>query len=118
MASPYRRARIFTHFPALLLHPYHFTCEEAAEKLGMIVQTTVPIFEVPTGTRGMVIHAAKSDDGGYDGYSVAIAWQLAPARPQVHDPTLDAGLTPLPEPLIDWFTRSEYERYLIEITPS
>src|SRR5436190_18483387 len=109
MASPYRRPRIFRHGSALLLHPYDFTRDEAAAKLGMMVQTTVPIFDVPAGTCGMVVNAAKTDAVGYEGYSVAIAWQLA------HAPA--ASITPPPDPIIDWFTRSEYERYLIEITP-
>jgi hypothetical protein len=102
---------IYTQLPSPALYPDHFTRGEAAEKLGVIVQTTVPIFEVPRGTQGIVVHCAKTDD---DGYSVAIVWQRAPDRPHEHAP--DADTTESADPLIDWFAKSEYERYLIEIT--
>jgi hypothetical protein len=101
------------HFSSLLLHPYHFTREEAAEKHGIIVQTTVPIFDVPPGTRGTAVQAAQTHD---DGYSVAIAWPLVPDQSPEHGHAPDADPTPPSDPIIDWFTKSEYERYVIEMT--
>ncbi len=102
MSSRADHTPIYTQLLSLTLHPYHFTREEAAGKHGVIVQTIIAIFDVPTGTRGTVVHSAKTHD---DGYSVAIEWQLAS----------DADSTPSPEPITDWFTKSEYERYVIEI---
>jgi hypothetical protein len=102
---------IYTQLSSPALYPDHFTREEAAEKQGVIVQTTVPIFEVPRGTHGIVVHCAKTHD---DGYSVAIVWQRAPDRPHEHAP--DADTTPSADPIIDWLTKSEYERYVFEIT--
>ncbi len=104
---------IYTQLSSPALYPDHFTREEAAEKQGVIVLTTVPIFEVPRGTYGRVVHCAKPHD---DGYSVAIVWQRAPDRPHKHDHAPDANTTPPADPIIDWFAKSEYERYLIEIT--
>ena len=43
-----------------------------------------------------------------DGYSVAMAWPLAP------DQSPDADPSPPSDPRIDWLTRSAYERYGIE----
>ena len=79
----------------------------------MLVQNTVPIFDVPPGTRGIVIYSTQTHD---DGYSVAIAWQLTLDQSPEHAQAPDAGPTPSSDPIIDWFTRSEYERYVIEIT--
>ena len=111
MSSTADHLPIYTQLPSPALYPDYFTREEAAEKQGVIVQTTVPIFEVPRGTHGRVVHYAKTDDNGY---SVAIVWQRAPNRPHEHTP--DADTTPPPAPIIDWLTKSEYERYVFEIT--
>lgn len=113
MSSHQSRIRITQPFSSLILHPYHFTREEAAEKHGRIVQTTVPIFDVPPGTRGTVLCSAQTHD---DGYSVAIAWQLTLDQSPEHAQAPDTGPTPLSDPFVDWFTKSEYERYVIEMT--
>jgi hypothetical protein len=102
---------LYTQLASFALHPHYFTREEAAEKHGVIVQTTISILDVPRGTRGTVVRSAKTPD---DGYSVAIEWQRAPDQPHEHAPDAD---TPQPaDPIIDWFTKSEYERYVIAIT--
>ena len=111
MSSKANPIPIYTQLPSPALYPDHFTRAEAAEKQGVIVQTTVPIFEVPRGTYGRVVHCAKTDD---DGYAVAVVWQRAPDRPYEHAP--DADTTPPADPIMDWFTKGEYERYLREIT--
>ena len=111
MSSKANPIPIYTQLPSPALYPDHFTRAEAAEKQGVIVQTTVPIFEVPRGTRGRVVRSANTHNNGY---SVAIAWQLAPDRP--HEHAADADTTPSADPIMDWFAKSEYEHYLIEIT--
>jgi putative SOS response-associated peptidase YedK len=113
MPSQYRRTRPWAQRASLSLHPDHCTTEEAAKKLGMLVQTTVPIFEVPPGTRGPVVPAAQTHA---DGYAVAMAWQLVPAWAQEYDHARDADTTPPSDPLINWLTKSAYGRYVIEIT--
>ena len=109
MSRPYSLARPLKHLPPLSLYPYHFTGEEAAAKQGVMVQTHVAIFDIPTGTCGTVVYSATTDDG----YSVAIAWQVTPDRPYDHD--RDPHRDPPPDTIIDWFTKSEYERYLTEL---
>src|SRR4029434_2105174 len=109
MSSQHHLSRPLKHLPLLALYPYHFTREEAAEKQGVMVQTHVAIFDIPKGTCGTVVHSATTDDG----YSVAIAWQFTPDRPHGHD--CGADLDPPADPIIDWFTKNEYERYLTEL---
>jgi hypothetical protein len=109
MSSQYSLTRPLKHLPPLTLYPCHFTRQEAAEKQGVMVQTHVAIFEIPKGTCGKVVHSAMTDDG----YSVAIAWQFTLDRPHDHD--RDTNLDPPPDTIIDWFTKSEYERYLTEL---
>ena len=109
MLSQHSLAQACTSLPALALYPYHFTREEAAEKQRVRVQTHVAIFDIPKGTCGVVVDAAVTDDG----YSVAIAWQSTPDWQHDHD--RDADLEPSPDPIIDWFTKNEYERYLTEL---
>jgi hypothetical protein len=105
MSSEPDHTPVYTQLASFALHPHHFTREEAAEKQGVIVQTTVPIFEVPRGTRGTVIHSAKTDD---DGYLVAILWQLATDRPHEHAPDADTtppAQTPPQPPLHQWLMK-------------
>jgi hypothetical protein len=110
MSSHLDRTRPYTNLPLLTIYPYHFTQEEAQQKQGIIVRTDVAIFDIPKGTRGEVVHYAENYDGGY---SLAIEWRLALDRS--HDQEPEAGTDPTPDPLIDWFTKGEYERYLTEI---
>ncbi len=76
-----------------------FTKAEAEEKIGRTVKTLTDYSGVPKGATGKVSHTDKTTDG----WLVGIDWQLA-AR---HFGTE-------PRPLRDWFTRSEYNEYLIE----
>jgi hypothetical protein len=111
MSSEPDHTPVYTQLASSTPHFHHFTREEAAEKHGVIVQTTISIFDVRRGTRGTVVRSAKTPG---DGYSVAIEWQRVPDQPHEHAP--DADTTQPADPIIDWFTKSEYERYLIEIT--
>jgi hypothetical protein len=68
----------------------------ALAKVGRRIQTQVDFSGVPQGTTGQVIQADRSEGG----YTLAIQWEL-PDRRQ--------------KPLVDWFTRNEYERFLVEV---
>ena len=75
-----------------------FNQQEAYSKIGKIIATLREFSGVPAGTKGKVI---KQDDIGVklEKCSVAIEWQL-PGREK---------------PLVDWFTKGEYGRYLKEV---
>ncbi|MCZ7625095.1 MAG: hypothetical protein M5R38_04025 [Candidatus Methylomirabilis sp.] len=68
----------------------------AFAKVGRRIKSLVEFSGVPKGTHGEVTRADQSGKG----YTVAIQWEL-PER--------------IGKPLVDWFTRDEYERYLEEV---
>ena len=68
----------------------------AQTKIGRPVRTTVEFSGVPRGTRGRVIRADRANGG----YTLGIEWDLPERRAT---------------PLVDWFTRGEYERFLVEL---
>jgi len=74
----------------------YFTRSEAEARVGRRLRSLVAFSGVPQGTTGTVVSADPAGDGGYD---LAIRWDL-PGRTR---------------PLVDWFSRDEYERYLEEI---
>ena len=79
-----------------------FSEEEALTKVGKRIRTGVEFSGVPRGSVGRVIRADRAT-GGFD---LAIAWDLPSAvRGLRADPT---------KPLVDWFTKDEYERFLDE----
>lgn len=78
--------------------PYNFDERQAKEKVGCEVETLVDFSGVPQGTRGRVVRADMRDTGGYS-YSLAIEWVI-PGRAQ---------------PLMDWFSKTEYEKFLREL---
>jgi hypothetical protein len=67
----------------------------ALAKVGQRIKTLIEFFGVPRGTFGEITRADKSGEG----YTLAIQWEL-PER--------------VGKPLVDWFTKGEYERYLEE----
>ncbi len=71
----------------------YFSPAEARGKVGKRIRTTVAFSGVPKGTTGV---ALEPDD---ELVSLPIQWDL-PGRTR---------------PLVDWFTKWEYERYLEEI---
>lgn len=73
-----------------------FDRESAAGKVGQRVRTLVEFSGVPRGTIGQVIQA----DPGHGGYTLAIQWELPERRAK---------------PLVDWFTKNEYARFLEEV---
>ncbi|MDD5559010.1 hypothetical protein [Candidatus Methylomirabilis sp.] len=68
----------------------------ALAKVGRRIKTLVEFSGVPKDTLGEVTRADKSGEG----YTLAIQWEL----PEHCE-----------KPLVDWFTRGEYERYLEEL---
>jgi hypothetical protein len=72
-----------------------FTKHEAETIIGRRIKTNVDFSGVPKGTFGRVVRA---DDDGRGGYSVGIEWTMQRSRP-----------------LVDWFTKDEYKRFLEEI---
>ncbi len=74
-----------------------FTKHEAEKVIGRRVRTNVDFSGVPKGTFGWVIRA---DDDGRGGYSVGIQWEMERSKP-----------------LVDWFTKDEYSRFLEEAGP-
>lgn len=73
-----------------------FKKSTALSKVGQRVTSLIEFSGVPTGTIGQVIRADKSGEG----YTLAIQWEL-PGRPG--------------KPLVDWFTKNEYDQYLREV---
>ncbi len=73
-----------------------FDQAEASAKVGQRIRTRVEFSGVPQGATGQVV---KADASGA-GYTLAIEWDLAERRAK---------------PLVDWFTKIEYERLLEEI---
>lgn len=67
----------------------------ALTKVGQQIKTLVEFSGVPKGTLGEVTRADRSGEG----YTLAIQWELPERRER---------------PLVDWFTRDEYER-LVEM---
>src|SRR5205809_8131985 len=74
----------------------HVRRQEAVAQLGRRIRTQVEFSGVPAGTAGIVV---RVDPAGTQGaYTIGIQWQLDGRQ----------------QPLVDWFTKSEYERFLKE----
>lgn len=102
----------------------HFTKTEAEAKVGRKIRTSVAWSGVPKGTTGTVERADSvglvrpSVGEAFEGHNVGIRWDLQ-VEPQV-SPTLTASSVPIVairsgKPLVDWFTKAEYEKYLVEL---
>jgi hypothetical protein len=77
--------------------PARFTRDEAQEKLGRRVRSVVSLDEIPAGTCGTVMQTDEIEQGEFE---LIIEWDARPAN------KLQA----------DWFTKEQYEAYLIEET--
>ncbi len=73
-----------------------FDQASALRKVGQRVRTVMEFSGVPQGTTGEVMQADPSGEG----YTLAIQWELPEHRAR---------------PLRDSFSKSEYERFLVEI---
>jgi hypothetical protein len=116
---------------SVLYHPgmerRYFTQLEAQAKVSQRIRTTVPFSGVPEGSSGKVISAdsiGKSQKPGEPSevFDVAIQWELP--RPA---PMLDLIIAAQGEvyvhmqtgkPLVDWFTKREYDQYLLMLSLS
>jgi len=85
----------------------YFDKTTALSKVGKKIQTLVQFSGVPRGTTGTVIradvvsHAIPVMGTAAELYDLAIEWDL-PHRCK---------------PLVDWFTKDEYEKFLVELDP-
>lgn len=91
----------------------YFTKEEAEALVGKHIRSLVAWSGVPINTTGRVVGA---DENG--GWTVAIQWDL-PIKPQ-NMGTVESADEPFlavsgEKSLVDWFSKSEYQRYLEEI---
>ena len=73
----------------------YFSQEEAQTLVGRHLENRRAFSGVPSGTEGIVRRASSTSQG----FTVAIEWQLGGQG----------------KPLLDWFSRDEYRRYLKEI---
>ena len=103
----------------------YFTQAEAEAKVGHHIQTRVEFSGVPIGTTGSVISAdeagwAKPPFGHAEkAYDLAIQWDL-PQPEALADLVISADADPhihiqTGKPLVDWFTKDEYKKYLDEL---
>lgn len=97
----------------------YFTKTEAERKVGQKIKTLVAWSGVPVGTTGAVVKAAqRSDWKRLKTHAVMIQWDLSVAPRVVK--TLESGGEPLTlimggKPLMDAFSKREYDTYLIEV---
>lgn len=75
----------------------YFGPEEAAGKIGKRIETLVDFSGVAKGTIGVVV---RYDEAG-SGFDVGIQWDLPERQGR--------------KPLVDWFSKDEYEEFLIEM---
>jgi hypothetical protein len=103
----------------------YFSQAEAEAKVGQQIRSLVEFSGVPQGTTGLV---ASADPAGWtkpatgekaEVYDVAIQWDLP--RPSVFADRVITGKgeeylhIQTGKPLVDWFTKDEYERFLEEV---
>ncbi|SRR5712692_196091 len=100
-----------------------FTKTEAEAKVGKKIRTLVEFSGVPKGTTGRVLQADPAGrvkpafGDAVEVYDLAIQWDLPTEPPTITSGELAGELVTVirsGKPLVDWFTRSEYERYLVE----
>ena len=95
-------------------------------KVGRQIQTHMEFSGVPKGTTGRVISADAAGWAkppyrqGEEAYDVAIQWDLPHESEPFADLVIPAGAESYihiqtGKPLVDWFTKDEYEQYLDEV---
>ena len=77
-----------------------FTRQEAEAKTGNNITTGVDFVGIPKGTAGTVIRAESTLDGNF----VVVQWSVLRSR----------KLQPRKWPYQDWFSKIQYEQFLIE----
>lgn len=78
----------------------YFSKEQAEAQLGKRIRSLVEFSGVPVGTTGTVV---AFDEIYPEGFDVVIEWDLA-----------DRLYGAQTKPLRDWFTRGEFEGFLVE----
>jgi hypothetical protein len=100
-----------------------FSRADAEALVGKRIKTLVEFSGVPKGAPGTVVRAdvagtAKVGGVTIEEYDLAIQWDL-PVGPQVIEAGHIEGYPVVSirggKPLVDWFTKDEYERYLAEL---
>ena len=90
-----------------------FSESEAQAKVGKTVRSLVEFASIPKSTTGCVINK----DFAGDGWEIVIEWNLpppvAPQRQGKINESVAVVITG--NPLRNWFTRDEYEKYLEEL---
>ncbi len=92
----------------------YFTDEEAQAKVGQRIQALRELSSIPQGTTGIVI---ETDQAFPTAHSLVIQWDVANER---REEQLNIGdelvlFVTGGKPLVDWFSRDEYETYLCEV---
>jgi hypothetical protein len=92
----------------------YFTHKEALAKVGRPIQTLREFANAPPGTTGTVIEADRVSPIHY---SLIIHWNLSNEKREQH---FEIGGEPVlfvtgGKPLVNWFSRDEYERFLCEL---
>lgn len=91
-----------------------WTEAEARALVGKRIKTLTAWSGVEEGTTGRVVRADRAGAG----WDVGIQWDLPTDLPAVAMGNIDGEpvvVIRTGNPLTDWFSRDEYERYLIEI---
>jgi hypothetical protein len=78
-----------------MIEKEYFTKQEAQYKVGKKIQAKIELASIPRGTVGIVLKPTDTL------VSLPIQWEL-PDR--------------LNHPLVDWFSKIDYERFLLELT--
>ncbi len=97
----------------------HFGRDEAQQMIGRWVRARVSFPGVPKGTMGKVVQVgAITDSRGQVMYDVGLLWDVVwPGM--VSEAPIPAGEAsdnmPCVSPMIDWFNKGEYMRYLVEV---
>jgi hypothetical protein len=92
----------------------YFTQAEAEALMGMRIRTLVAWSGVPQDTTGEVVSA----DEGARGWTVAMQWDLSTEPLRIEVGQVEGATFVMVsggKPLVDWFTKDEYERYLEEL---
>lgn len=98
-----------------------FTQQEAEEKIDQRVRTLVEFSGVPETTAGQVTRADDSEieEGGPGrSYIVGVQWELPVEPGQTGSGEIDGEpfiVLTGGKPLVDWFSRDEYDEFLVEI---
>jgi hypothetical protein len=101
----------------------YFTRAEAETLVGRRIRSLVDFSGVPKGTSGRVTRVDPAGQSkppfgeAVEVFSVAIQWDLPRRQPLIAAGTadgepfvfVDTGI-----PLVDWFSKDEYDRYLME----